>query len=149
MQMDQPKIYLYRRIVQAKLFMDANHASPIALKNISGEACFSTFHFIRAFRKIYGCTPYQYLIKLRLQKAEILLRNGSPVSEACYLVGFESPGSFSALFKRRHGVAPSAYWRQWQECKKAIENEPLHFVPGCFAERKGWKKKSNFEEVRM
>ena len=36
-----PKIYIYRRIVRAKLFIDDNYDRKINLDNIAGEACFS------------------------------------------------------------------------------------------------------------
>lgn len=144
-----PKVYVYKRMVQAKLFMDAHYASPLLLKTISGEACFSAFHFIRVFKKIYGRTPHQYLVNVRLQKAESLLRKGCTVSEACYAVGFESLGSFSRLFKRTTGLAPSVYLGQQQRRMMAMRQEPLYFIPGCFAEKKGWKQKGNFEEAAL
>ncbi|MFN2440773.1 MAG: helix-turn-helix transcriptional regulator, partial [Chitinophagaceae bacterium] len=52
-----PKIYLYRRIVRAKLFIDDNYSENIDLDNIADEACFSKFHFARQFKKIYSKTP--------------------------------------------------------------------------------------------
>ena len=64
-----PKIYLYRRIVQAKLYIDKNYSENIDLENIAGEANFSKFHFIRQFKKIYGKTPYKYLMHTRIEKA--------------------------------------------------------------------------------
>ena len=78
-----PKVYLYRRIVQAKLFIDSNYAKPIDVDNISDEAYFSKFHFIRLFKKIYGKTPHQYLTVVRIEKSLELLKNNIPVSEAC------------------------------------------------------------------
>ena len=142
-----PKVYLYRRIVQAKLFMDDNYSQPIDLDNISDEAFFSKFHFIRQFKKIYGKTPHQYLKTVRIEKAMELLRANLPVSDSCYAVGFESLGSFSALFKRMVGISPSAYLLQQQQIKEQILKAPLNFIPGCFAEKKGWANKSNFEEI--
>jgi AraC-like DNA-binding protein len=141
-----PKVYLYRRIVQAKLFIDTNYAENIELANISDEAFFSKFHFIRLFKKIYGYTPHQYVTKVRIDKAMELLRTNVPVSETCYAVGFESLSSFSGLFKRLVGTTPSAYLLQQQQMKAHILKAPLDFIPGCFAEKKGWKK-SNFEEA--
>ena len=70
-----PKVYLYRRIVQAKLFIDNNYAENIDLDNISDEAYFSKFHFIRLFKNIYGKTPHQYLIFVRIEKAIELLKD--------------------------------------------------------------------------
>ena len=143
-----PKVYLYRRIVQAKLFIDNNYSENIDLDNIADEAFFSKFHFIRQFKKIYGQTPHQYLKTVRIEKAMQLLRTNLTVSEACYAVGFESPGSFSSLFKRIVGVTPSAYLLRQQQIKAQILKAPLDFIPGCFAEKKGWKEKSNFEEIK-
>lgn len=142
-----PKAYLYRRIVQAKLFIDAHYAENIDLHNIAGEAFFSRFHFTREFKKIYGKTPHQYLIKLRIEKASRLLQTTISVSDVCYAVGFESLGSFSALFKRLTGLAPSVYLLQQQKRRDAIVTTPLHFIPGCFSKKKTGKKKSNFEEM--
>jgi AraC-like DNA-binding protein len=144
-----PKVYLYRRIVQAKLFIDANYADNLDLDNISDEACFSKFHFIRLFKKIYGKTPHQYLTVVRIEKAKMLLRNEIPVSEVCYAVGFESLSSFSGLFRRFTGLAPSEYGKQQQQLKAQIVKTPLQFVPGCFADKNGWSGKSNFEEVKI
>lgn len=131
-----PKIYLYKRIVHAKLFIDANYSENIDLNNIADEAYFSKFHFIRLFTKIYGKTPHQYLISVRIENAMQLLQSGMPVSYVCYAVGFESVSSFSTLFKKLAGVAPSAYLFQQQQIKAQILQTPLNFIPGCFAEKK-------------
>src|SRR6476646_827443 len=104
-----PKIYLYQRIVQAKLSIDKYYGDKIDLSNISDEAYFSKFHFIRLFKKIYRKTPHQYLTHVRIEKAIDLLRTDKPVSEVCYAVGFESLSSFGRLFKRIVGSTPSAF----------------------------------------
>ncbi|MBI5372968.1 MAG: helix-turn-helix transcriptional regulator [Sphingobacteriales bacterium] len=145
-QVQYPKVYLYRRIVQAKLFIDSRYADPIDLGNISDEAYFSKFHFIRLFKKIYGRTPHQYLISVRMEKAMELLKAGIPVSSACMAVGFESLSTFSGLFKRVNGVTPSAYLARQQELKAQMARSPLDFVPGCFAGNNGWLQNSNFKE---
>ncbi|MES2678633.1 MAG: AraC family transcriptional regulator [Bacteroidota bacterium] len=142
-----PKVYLYRRIVASKLFIDKHYAENIDLDNISDEAYFSKFHFIRLFKKIYGKTPHQYLISVRIEKIKELLKTGVPVSEACYAVGFESLTSFSGLFKKTVGVTPTAYLTQQQQLKTQMQSNPLKFIPGCYALKHGLMKNSNFEEV--
>ena len=138
---EYPKIYLYRRLVQAKLFIDAHFAENIDLDNIADEAYFSKFHFIRMFKTIYRKTPHQYLITVRIDKAMELLKAEFPVSEVCYDVGFESVSSFSRLFKRMTGSTASAYIMQQQEIKENMALSPLSFIPACFAEKNGWIKK--------
>jgi AraC-like DNA-binding protein len=127
-----PKLDLYRRIVQAKLFIDSNYAEQIDAGQIADEACYSKFHFIRTFKSIYGRTPHQYLTHVRIEHAKELLEQDVSVTEACFAVGFDSLGSFTSLFKRRAGVTPSEYQRQQLERKSEISKEPLKFIPGCF-----------------
>ena len=134
-----PEIYLYRRIVQAKLFIDDNFGEKIDLRGIADEAYFSKFHFIRLFKMAYGKTPHQYLTAVRINKAQLLLQGGAPVTETCFAVGFESLTSFTGLFKRIIGISPAAYRLQQQQRKHAINATPLRFIPNCFAEQNGWK----------
>lgn len=146
---EYPKVYLYRRIVQAKFFIDQNYADKIDLDNISDEAHFSKFHFIRLFKTIYGKTPHQYLTKVRIEMATQLLREGKPVVDVCYSVGFDSLSSFSGLFKRIVGVSPSVYLMNQQQIKAQIIKTPLAFIPACFANQHGWTKNSNFGEMTL
>jgi AraC-like DNA-binding protein len=128
-----PKLDLYRRIVQAKLFIDCNFAEAIDTREIADEACYSKFHFIRTFKSIYGRTPHQYLTHVRVEKAKEMLQLGASVTETCFAVGFDSLGSFTGLFKRRAGLTPSEFQRQQLKRREQIRTEPLKFIPGCFA----------------
>ncbi|MEO6489842.1 MAG: AraC family transcriptional regulator [Ferruginibacter sp.] len=142
-----PKIYLYRRIVQAKLFIENHFSEHIDLRNISDEAYFSKYHFIRLFRSIYNRTPHQYLTYVRIEHAKKLLKDNKEISDVCYSVGFDSVSSFTGLFKRMAGFTPSNYQQQQAKLKADITRSPLKYVPNCFAENNGWTKNSNFEEV--
>lgn len=137
---DYPKFYLYRRIVQAKLFIDNHFSGAVDLETSADEAAFSKFHFIRIFKEVYGKTPHQYLTWVRIEQAKRLLAEGMPVSQVCFEVGFESISSFSGLFKRFVGSTPSAFGRIQMERKVLISENPLRFIPNCFAEQNGWSK---------
>ena len=143
-----PKAYLYKRIVQAKLFIDTNFADKIDIDNISDEAYFSKFHFIRIFKQIYGKTPYQYLTSVRIDNAVLLFKKDRSVSDVCFAVGFESLSSFSGLFKKNVGVSPSTFLAQEQYRQEQIIKNPLNYISGCFAYKYGWTEFSNFEEVK-
>jgi len=133
-----PKIYLYRRIVYAKLFIDNNYANKIELDNIADEAFFSKYHFIRLFKSVYNKTPHQYLSFVRIEKAKQLLSTDMLAVNVCYAVGFESVTSFTGLFKRMVGQNPAAYQAAQRQRQAAIADAPLKFIPNCFAEKKGW-----------
>jgi len=138
--MNYPKAYFYKRIVQAKMYIDEHFAEPIDVHHIANEAFFSKFHFIRQFKKVYGRTPHQYLTHVRIQQAKTLLESNHSVSETCYLVGYDSLSSFSNLFKRLVKITPSTYLAMQQKRQALTQQAPLQFVPGCFAQRYGWKK---------
>jgi AraC-like DNA-binding protein len=132
-----PNIFIYRRIIQAKLYIDAHYAGPLEVNDIAGAAYSSQFHFIRQFKEIYGKTPHQYLIGVRIAKAKQLLKTGTPVAQVCHAVGFESLGSFSTLFKRLEGKTPSQYLRKHRLKNHQMKESPLSFIPACFAHKYG------------
>jgi AraC-like DNA-binding protein len=134
------KIYLYKRIVKAKLFIDNNYAEDIDLDNIADQAHFSKFHFIRLFKSIYGKTPNNYLVKVRIDHSKILLAKGHFVSETSFMIGFDSPTTFTALFKKMVGKTPSAFQAEQKTKANSIRTNPLLVVPNCFAETYGWRK---------
>lgn len=144
---EYPRQYLYLQIVRAKLFIDENFAGPIDLDRIADKACFSKFHFVRRFREIYGRTPHQYLTQVRIERSKELLAAGETVAAACFKVGFDSITSFTGLFKRRVGRTPRQYQLERLKFKEGVAAKPLGHIPGCFAEKKGWKKNSNFREA--
>ena len=130
---DYPKQYLYRRVVRAKLFIDANFASAIDLDNIADEACFSKFHFTRLFKEIYGKTPHQYLTDVRVKHAKVLLATDTTVVRVCFSVGFDSISSVTGRFKRRVGLTPAAYQLRELSRNEEVSQRPIKFVPNCFA----------------
>ena len=141
-----PKVYLYRRIVQSKLFIDDNFTEDIDLECIADRAYFSKFHFIRLFKKVYGKTPHQYLSSVRIEKAKQLLKEDISVTQVCFAVGFDSVSSFIGLFKRVVGQTPLAFQSLQHRRKAETSSMPLKFIPDCFAGRNS-SKNSNIEEV--
>jgi len=104
-------IYLTKRVIQAKYFIDKNFDQDITLDVICKEACISKFHLIRSFKKLYGVTPYQHLTFLRIKKAKELLQANFSITTVCYHLGFDSPTSFSGLFKKIAGKTPVEFQR--------------------------------------
>ena len=83
----------------------------VTLEDLARVSCLSPNHLLRTFRQAFGRTPHQFLVERRLEEAKRLLRDKEiPVTEVCLKVGFESPGSFSVLFRKRFGASPSE-WR--------------------------------------
>lgn len=131
----------------AKLYIDNHFADNIDIENVAIESHFSKFDFIRQFKRTYGKTPYNYLKKVRLSKAEELLKYSNlSIKEVCFSVGYSSISSFSGLFKKEIGIPPQEFKKAFEKRTDMIQHKPLKYIPGCFAEKNGWKK-SNFKEV--
>ncbi len=139
--MSYPKQYLYKRIAEAKFFIDKHFQDSIDVNRIAKEAKYSKFHFIRLFKSSFGYTPRQYLIKKRLEYAKEALQNNKSVTSACLDAGFTSVGSFSTLFKNTVGISPSMYADAYYTRRKKIKQQPARFIPRCYL------KKSNFQEA--
>src|SRR6266511_947770 len=95
---------------RARDVIDRDYALPLDLDTIARAAGYSKYHFARSFSSAYGETPAAYLTRRRVERAKSLLRTANlTVTEVCFMVGFESLGSFSSRFRRLVGVTPSDY----------------------------------------
>jgi AraC-like DNA-binding protein len=101
---------VYRRLHWARDFLDGSLAEPLTVASLARVACMSPYHFHHLFRRAFGETPMQRVQRLRLAAAaELLATTDRSVTRICADVGFESLGSFSALFRWRHGETPRVY----------------------------------------
>ncbi len=132
--------YLYRRIVAAKAFIDSRYQGVVDIDKMAGQACFSKFHFLRLFKKIYGLTPHQYVTIRRIATAKEMLRDGHSVIQTCRAVGFESVSSFNRLFKRHFRQTPSEFAASARVQRTRIANNPLDHIPLSYVEYLRWNK---------
>ena len=76
----------------------------------AGKYGFSGKYFRERFRELFGSTPTQYLITLRLNEAARLLSNGTHnVKQAALAAGFSDIYYFGRLFKKRFKCPPSNF----------------------------------------
>lgn len=88
----------------------------------------SAGHLSREFRRVYGESPYSYLMTRRIERAMALLRRGDlSVTEICFAVGCSSLGTFSTRFTELVGMSPSAYKRH--------DGDITDGIPACLAKQ--------------
>lgn len=74
------------------------------------------------FKKDTGRSPMQYLRDLRMERAEILLRNTFlSIKEVSFRCGVTDFSHFVRDFKSRHGVTPSEFRVLAQSASKAAD----------------------------
>jgi AraC-like DNA-binding protein len=103
----------HRRMLQRVLDrMNADLATDLDLTTLAAESRYSRSHFLRTFRTAMGCSPHQWLTRLRVEKAKTILRETSiSLIDIALDCGFSSHGHFSNTFRQIVGVTPSEYRR--------------------------------------
>ncbi|HTQ65838.1 MAG TPA: AraC family transcriptional regulator [Puia sp.] len=101
---------LYKRLHLAKDYMDSCFHEDISLENLSKLCFLNSFHLLREFRKNFGITPHQYLMKQRMKEAEKLLLNSNRnIGEIGSSLKFCDLSSFSKFFKKQTGYSPENF----------------------------------------
>ncbi|QZT38440.1 AraC family transcriptional regulator [Halosquirtibacter xylanolyticus] len=96
-------------VIGIKPYIDNHYQDDLNLDLFSRIKFVSKYHLLRLYKRYYGLTPKQYLIDKRVEMSKVYIRDGMSITEACNEVGFESLGSFSALFKRKTGFTPTEF----------------------------------------
>lgn len=93
-------------------YMREHLEQAISLEELAGLVGLSRFHFCTAFRLATGQTPHGWLTALRMGRArELLAEPRLSITEVALSVGYQTPSSFAATFRRSERVTPSAFRR--------------------------------------
>lgn len=101
---------LHKKLKRALAYMTQHLEEKITIAQLAETAHLSQYHFIRCFRSAYELTPLQYLTRLRLKQASLLLKKSdATVSSIVSRCGFENESAFIRLFKKEFRITPIAY----------------------------------------
>ena len=94
-------------------YIEKNYASRITLKDLAAHANYSRAGLDRNFKEAFGATPFEYLIGVRVRRAEqLLLETDKSVAEIAQDCGFYDSSHFTRFFRRATGRSPSAYRKE-------------------------------------
>ena len=94
-------------------YVKAHLAEKLSVDKLSALACMSKATFFRLFKREFGLTPVEYIVRERLAEAKRLLRQPlASVAEVCLRAGLNNLSYFQALFKKHEGMTPGAYKKQ-------------------------------------
>lgn len=124
----QENLYIQRMnavISHARQNLDAD----LSVEKLAKVAGFSPFHFHRLFKSLTGETLNELVVRLRLERAVMLLRSTPALSitDAAFDTGFQSVAVFSRAFKKQYGFSASQWDRQ-----SPLKNSKNHQLPGEF-----------------
>jgi AraC family transcriptional regulator len=93
-------------------YIEENLDSELRLEELAQLNSLSRYHFARSFRESLGETPYQYILRKRIQRAKsLLLAPGTTAAQIAKKTGFASASQFTRMFKKATGATPLA-WRK-------------------------------------
>jgi AraC-like DNA-binding protein len=111
-----------RWISQAIVLIESDIRKHLTIRELAAKVGTNSYSLKRVFKEIYGMGPYEYLLEVRLKKAsELLLLTDHPIKTISRQVGYRSPSSFVAMFKRKNKLSPQL----WRNNKIAEKNNSL------------------------
>ena len=96
-------------IIKATQYIQQYYDQEITLQSISRLVHLSKNYFANLFRKEVGESFLEYLTRIRIEKAKILLTGELKAGDVGTWVGIQDPKYFSKVFKKITGVSPSEY----------------------------------------
>lgn len=95
-------------ILKSIQYIESNLKEEIDVFKVSGEVCYSLYHFIRLFQNITGYSPKNYIQMRRLTEAVQELRaTDKKISEIAYDYQFGSHEAFTRAFRKQFQVNPT------------------------------------------
>jgi AraC-like DNA-binding protein len=125
---DEARLRDLERLRRVRDRIDREYARPLDVEALARGAHMSAGHLSREFKRVYGESPYSYLMTRRIERAMALLRMGErSVTEVCFEVGCSSLGTFSTRFSELVGMSPSTY--------RARAADGSAEIPSCLAKQ--------------
>jgi len=124
--LDGARLEYDKRVNRVIDHVRAHLAEPLTLADLARVAAFSPFHFHRVFKAVTGETLFEFIQRLRLERAGSALigRADAGVLEIALDHGFTSAATFARAFRAHFGMTATAWraggaarWRQRLERK--------------------------------
>ncbi|MFM0363401.1 helix-turn-helix domain-containing protein [Paraburkholderia sediminicola] len=117
------------RLRRALDFIEANLAQPIGLADVAASTGLTRMHFAAQFRSTTGYSPHAYLLRRRIEHAQMLLRSSAlSVLDVALSCGFGSHAHFTTVFGRIVGEPPNI-WRTRMRDEGAIVEPAVAIDP--------------------
>lgn len=100
------------RINKVLAAIHANPANDWSVERLGQLVNMSRSSFSNRFSELAGMTPQQYVIFVRLQKANrLLVETSAPLITVAESIGYQSEAAFSQSFKKQYGMRPGEFRR--------------------------------------
>jgi len=101
-----------RRLVRLDELLHSEEVLGCSMAEIARAVGSNTTTLQSLARGAWGCSIFERLRAIRMEKALGMLVRGGSVGEAAEIAGYGSPSNFSAAFRRHYGFTPSRARRE-------------------------------------
>lgn len=108
----QAQLGVHPGVLRAKALIERSYAEPLTVPDLAVAGGLCPSHLSALFVRHLGASPFEYLLRVRIREARLLLARGVRVKEVARLTGFGSQHHFCRLFRQRTGETPTAFARQ-------------------------------------
>jgi len=108
---------------RAARFIRDKASEPITVDDVVKVSGLSRTLLERRFKHAFGTSPYEHILRLRLNAAErLLVESTLSIAEIADRLAFSSAEHFSATFRKRRGRPPGAVRKSWCDPSRRQEN---------------------------
>jgi transcriptional regulator GlxA family with amidase domain len=101
--------------------IEQNLGQPLMLSELAQLAGLSVWRFATVFRRHVGVSPHRYICRMRVERAQELMRRGLPPACAASEAGFYDQSHLSRHFKTMCGVTPGQFVSAFRETSAACQ----------------------------
>ena len=91
-------------------YIQSHLTDKLSVNEIASNTGYSSSYFSHVFTQETGMSPYQFVVKCRIEQAQQLLKTTrQTIQEIAFLCGFNSAANFCYTFRRMTGTSPKEY----------------------------------------
>ncbi|WFR65093.1 AraC family transcriptional regulator [Paenibacillus amylolyticus] len=95
---------------QIAAYIQEHYAHPVSMEEMAAQFHYSSHYLARVFKRKFGCSPMDYVIQTRMNRAKVLLTETEvQIRDVAESVGYKDLYYFSRIFKRMMGETPAQY----------------------------------------
>lgn len=108
---EQQNEQLHSQIIH---YLSTQYTHPVSIEGMAESLGYSRAYLSRIFKQKTGMSPVSFLLKLRLDRAKLMLRERPEltVEQVAASVGLQDALYFSKQFRKQHGLSPTAYRKE-------------------------------------
>ena len=102
--------YVSPEVLKIIYYINTHYNQQITLKSLCDYFFMSKVSLCKKFKEVMNCSIMEYVMRIRLNKAKVLLRDSSKsIEDVAFECGFSSANYFGLIFKKEIGLSPLNY----------------------------------------